>query len=60
MMVHGLISQVCCVRQHHCMLPRELRWEEVAPLKNWIDTAGWPEPVADAQCKALSIMPGIP
>ena len=31
-----------------------------SPSKTWIDTAGWPEPVADAQCKALSIMPGIP
>ena len=31
MMANGLTSQVCHVRQHHCMLPRELRWEEVAP-----------------------------
>ena len=21
------------------------------PLKNWLDTAGWPEPIADVQCK---------
>ena len=31
------------------MLPRELRWEEVAPLKIWLDTAGQPEPIADVQ-----------
>ena len=25
------------------MLPRELRWEEVAPPQNWLETAAWPE-----------------
>ena len=23
-----------------------------SPLKNWLDTAGWPEPITDIQCKA--------
>ena len=31
MMANGLTSWMCHVRQHHCMLPGELRWEEVAP-----------------------------
>ena len=22
-----------------------------SPLKNWLDTAGWPEPITDIQCK---------
>ena len=39
------------MRQHPCMLPRELRWEEVAPPQNWLETADWPEPITDIQCK---------
>ena len=31
MMASGLTRWVCCMRQHPCLLPRELRWEEVAP-----------------------------
>ena len=45
------------MRQHHCMLPKELTWEVVAPPQNRMDTAGWPEP---HNCKAFSIMLGIP
>ena len=47
MMASGLTRQVCHMRQHPCMFPRELRWEEVAPPQNWLDKADWPEPIAN-------------
>ena len=38
------------------MLPRELRWEEVAPPQNSLHTAGQPEPTADVQCTIYIII----
>ena len=36
MKVTCLARWVCCMKQHPCMLPRELRWEELAPPKKMV------------------------
>ena len=57
-MANGLTSCVCHVRQHHCMLPMELRWEEVTPPQT-LDRHSRSAGTSISQCKVLSIIPGI-
>ena len=41
------------------MLPRELRWEEVTPPQNWIDTACCPEPDKIVNCNICVVFSAI-